>query len=1332
MTTKKTNRKIKLSFFSLMLAIAMLLSFNFPFAYSLANNISYAADTSSESSSYSYKAEVDKYEFTTNQFSTSNSDTSSAINNGKVDISGHQDLISYVTNNKDTRVYYPIVKFNGISTQKDIRDTIDNLADVDTADNFGGMIVANNYRVAKKNYQSTYKTITKDATELKVVYLMITQGSDTEEQHIEKINALKTKVEKLNEVLGYTGENLRYAVINQHESTYDGSDYTYIGTDTEDYSDIKTEATSDPVTQEASLSEFDITKYSLYFRRNFEWEENKLYLYTSTKSSGTSTLSLTNNSYYAVSVWVYTAGDATATIELTGTNFDATITGISTEGKWVQYYLFIASRPQDSTSINIRLYYGDTYGVTGKNNMSDYGSADNDYLTTLLKGAVFFDNLNFYTIDYTDFVNRTINGFVPNTIAKKYLASTITDITAIENNKEATLATEIVDGKEVTHFDHYTPYAKYTNYDELSAVDTYVARYSRGDWEMTGGFDLSFDTYNGLETNGLVYGYNETEINTLNFNSYQSNLTYPFSLYMPRYSSGTTWLTDAEKNIYRTTYKNGALSVKGVKESETFDEYERVVLDELGNVVQEEQIIDGETKKVDKKETVHNSTFSADSTIIELKNTSSYELGVVSPALLVPASAVYRISVWAYSSDKEATATAKLFSTIQTKTSSVYGELVLATKSVTDFEYNSNNTNGWKEIVLYVKANPTATQRVNLALISSKNTTVYFDNIKVEAVTSSSFVSSDGINLSTYGVLSSNVTNGNFNSFSVSAEDDTATYPYTADSWTVVSNGTSDGVVRGVISTTNDYEAVVPARDKKGNIDYYDQEKIFVDGGIEKYDDNGTIITLEYGVNYLKDYAGKYIKATTIKEMFGNQEVPKTVININGSDVELTRENVFAVSLPDTADEEQSKFLMRSSSITFSSNKLYKLTFQVWFGTDFEGNFVSKLTNGTSDDAKTITALSLKTNDSTHPVAQGKWQTFTIYVRTGNTSASMPLLIGAENSKGTMFIQKVDYIEISEKTYGNVTKSIDEQYNDEYKYACDYGFDVVTPSGEVQVKRFVDLKNNNFANHSQKADENQIYEAYGYSLETKPESASYTQGQIGVVDLNTGFTYGETTNTGAVLNDNTDAKTALLLVNTHDTDYTVAKSVFNNTIDSKKYVKVTVDILTSEFAEDNGLSIVAEGFEAQFTDVSSNGEWKTYTFYLRTGDTSIGTFALTYSLGKSENSYKGWAMLSNMQLVELTEDEYKTATTAEGISEDKTVVIKSLAKEESSSTDEDKKSESESNFSWQLFFYVLSSILLVGSLVVALVAVIIKRKHKGTPQDKETPSQKSKTEGGIQ
>ena len=731
MTIKKTNHKSKFNFFSLVLAIAMLLSFNFPFAYSLANNVSFAADSSSEETTYTYKAEVDQYEFSTNQFSISNSDTSSSINSGKVDISARQDLISYVTNNKDSKIYYPIVKFNGITLQKEERDNIDNLSDIDTADNFGGMIVTNDYRVAKKNYKSTYNTVVKDDEELNVVYLLITQGSNTEAEHLEKIAELKTKVAKLNEVLGYTSTNLRYAVINQHESTYDGSDYTYIGTDTEDYSSIKTEASSDPVTAEESLAEFDITKYSLYFKRDYEWEENKLYLYTSTKSSGTSTLSLTNNSYYAVSVWVYTAGDATATLELTGTNFDAVVSGISTEGKWVQYYLFIATRPQDATSVNIRLYYGDTYGVTGKNKkMSDYGSEENHYLANRLSGAVFFDNLNLYTINYTDFINQTINGFAPNAIAKKYIASTISDITTIQNNKQAVLKTEIIDEKEVVSLDHYT-YSTYNNDAELSVVDTYVDRFGATNW-VNPTFDPTLQSLADQETDDLVYEAGEAEIDSLNFDTYLSNNAYPFSYYMPRYSAGTTWLTDAEKAVYRNLYANGSLTAKVVKEAETFPEYERVVLDELGNVVQEEQIVDEQTQKVDKKETVRNNTFGENNEILELKNTSSYDLGVVSCALFVPTAAVYRVSVWAYSEDSEATATARLFSAIKTKSASVYGQLITASNTATDFEYNSNSTNGWKEIVLYVKGNPVASQFVYLTLLASKNTTVYFDNIKVE------------------------------------------------------------------------------------------------------------------------------------------------------------------------------------------------------------------------------------------------------------------------------------------------------------------------------------------------------------------------------------------------------------------------------------------------------------------------------------------------------------------------------------------------------------------------------------------------------------------------
>ena len=77
----------------------------------------------------------------------------------------------------------------------------------------------------------------------------------------------------------------------------------------------------------------------------------------------------------------------------------------------------------------------------------------------------------------------------------------------------------------------------------------------------------------------------------------------------------------------------------------------------------------------------------------------------------------------------------------------------------------------------------------------------------------------------------------------------------------------------------------------------------------------------------------------------------------------------------------------------------------------------------------------------------------------------------------------------------------------------------------------------------------------------------------------------------------------------------------------------------------------------------------------------------------------------------------------EEIKNSKTVAIKSLKTDSSTTDAHDETNENE--FAWATFFLVLSSVLLVVALVIALLSVLIKRKAKKNDTD-------SASNGGIE
>lgn len=1358
----KISQKLKTSILSVFLAVAMMFSANFSSIFALTNYARYASATETI-----YSAKTEK----TFDFKSSDSLTTHYDGIGENYYINRNAEMLDAFNHVKNKVYFPIVKYNGFTTLKSERDelTSDQLNE-DTADNYYGVISTNNYQVAHKEYEDklfeTVKVTTienagtpdqKTTVENRnVVYITVEKKSgETDSDYSTRLDSIQEVLNTINNNIDATSSTQLYKILDTKADNYDSSDYSSISTDSDAYSVISKDFENQTL---GSDETFNVSDYQYSNKKVFEYQENKLYINT------TSSISLTNNSYYVVSVWVYTAGvDTTATIAVTGTNLNAKIENISTNGLWVQYYLFIETKAIDSTNATISLYYGDDNGVTGLRSLQSYkngqitGSNEDNYKDITLTGTVAFDQLKIHQINQEEYVNQTINGHTIENVAKAHLASQYqNDITLIKNNQKATEITEGEGSSATTRYD-YT-YVSYTNISQLYSSASYSARVAVPSIEKGDG---TFQSLNGKTNADLIYKFNNTT--ELDFDTYKKNNDKMFSYYVPRYSDDSSkTLTLAQKNAYRERYNstssssytaeeiekygNSQLWASVVAEKDAFKGFEKEKYDELGNLIE----IDGEDdeKVADTIKDYHNNTFisssNEDNYILKLENKSSYELGITTTAIAVPVNAFYRVSVWAYSEDKNAVATAKLFSTLKERTTSELGTQLLTTATATEFEYNSNSTNGWKEISFVVKGNPHQDCKIYLSLIASANDTVYFDQIRVENISSSNYTSgSNSLDLSSKAVLTSNVTNGLFTNIKTDSADPINTYPYSSNSgWTVDSDVTGDNVIHGIISTNEDTfeDLKVPAYNDEGELDYYDQNYITYQSGKYHYTENGADQELIYGDNYLIDQNGKFVRTTTLSEMFHTNKVPQTTINdilqgmgYDGFDDDdnevLPDSNVYAVYLPKATEEgeENPSFLLKSNNMSsFSSGSVYKITFQAWIADNFDGKLTAKLVY----DSKTISDISIDIS-SDSSINRNKWHTFTFYLRSGNTSRSgISLQLGAEESKGTLFFQNVNYTTLSEKTSGNKTISVDEQFDALINQYPTIDKQNSIEFGNIKYVRFIDLNDNDFTMHSTQVNkETGIYDSYSYTLASKGDDDKYTQGTVGVIKTSDNPTF-KFNDADVVVgsNDNAPTDTALLLKNEKTTDYTYVNSIFSNTLSSKKYYKLTFFVKTSDM-EEKGLTVIANGInddsqkfeKINTTSHTDNNGWKQYTMYISVGSSSISSFSLSFKLGTNdENSYTGWALISAINLEEIEEDVYTEDTEKEEIKNDDSIVIKQLKVEETDEEDEDKN-----EFNWATFFLVFSSLLLVVSLTVALVAVAIKRKTKKNPVD-------SANNGGIE
>ena len=1374
----KQIKKLKSNALSIIMAIAMMLSANFSSICTMAN---YARYTSRVANAI-YNAKTEK----SFNFASSDSLTTSVTGNSSSYVIDRDasiiDAFSHVKNGE----YFPIVKYNGFSALSEFRSsdkfTADQLKEADPTDNYYGVISTDEYQVARKDYKKDGNNFVFETTQrttgegsdsttetVNVVYVSASKKSgESDESFATRVTELKALIASINKV-----DETYYIYLDTNTTTnerYDSNDYASINTDSDAYETITADF-KDKKLNPADEKAIDTKDYKFYNKKTYEFVENTLAI----KTNGT--ITLTNNSYYVVSVWVYTAGpDTTATLAVTGTNLNAKIENISTNGLWVQYYLFIETPAQDSTNITVNLYYGDNNGVTGTRSLQSFvstydGTTEEHYKTNTITGTVAFDQLKIDSINQFEFVNQTINGYKITDIAKANLSDDYKEnITTIKNNKKATATTvknEETNKDETSYTYEYATFAS-NDLSNLAKSSTYSARFYNS--SVAGGYSADFQNLNGKTNADLVYNFNTAS--TLDYNTYLANGTNKmFSYYMPRYTAddNTTVLTTSAKQAYRERYQNSnvdytteeltkygtsQLWATVVAEDTEFEGYEKDKYDEFGNKVENE---DKETEKI---ENVHNNTFVTNpgdtNYILKLENKSSYNLGLTSTPITMPASSYYRVSVWAYSTNKEAIATAKLFTTVNERNSAQFGTLVLASATATDFEYNSNSYNGWKEIVFAVQGNPYQTCNLYLSLLASENDTVYFDNIKVENISSSSYSSaSNKLNLADKAVLTSKVTNGLFNNITVSNADPITTYPYAASSWTIDSKSSSESVVSGVVNTNEVLfkTQLVPAYNAEGELDYYDQNYITLQNDGYHYVKDNADILLKEGVNYLVDYKGDFVKTTTLDKMFDTTTIPVTTINdilkaegLPGyaSNYNLPDSNVYAVYLPEPTEEDADNpsFLLKSSNISsLSSNSVVKLTFQVWIGANFNGKVVANLVY----DSKNITNFELDIDNGNTNIATETWQTFTIYIRTGNTSrSSISLQLGATESTGTLFFQNVNYSTLSEKTNGSQKISVNDQFDTLVKNHPTFASqNTVNNDGMVKHVRFVDLHNNNFTMHStQKDTDTYLYDSYSYTLPKKEDKDEFTQGTVAVVETGSAPAFKfDGQDVTVPTNPNTTINTALLLKNEETTDYTVANSLFNTTLSTKKYYKITFFVKTSDMGE-KGLKVTPNGtglterFEnINTTSVTENGGWEQYTMYVSVGASSISNFSLSFTLGTNDkNSFEGWALVSNITLTEIEETEYTTDTEKDEIKNDDNVIIEQLKVEEE---EKDETTEEEKNkFQWATFFLVLSSVLLVVALVIALVAVLLKKKAKKNALDAAAnggiESSKEQETGGIE
>lgn len=1157
--------------------------------------------------------------------------------------------------------------------------------------------------------------------------------------------------------------NIKYTLYYKYRAI-SGSEKIVYTTDSKSdtYSVIKTDATdflaSDyelitPLDKNGNPDKNYVEGKNLYYKK-IRIEGTEVYenydQVTTYKYSSSSSISLSPNSYYVISFYVYTNGTYNKTIydtdgktvkevltspmeasfylEDTKASIESTkIENISTLGKWQKHYMFVATNSLLSSTVKLHMFMGDEKSILGTQSKT---------LETAT-GSVLFDDIKVTKINLTDYNKLSIDD-------KKVLSTTLKDEADAE--KDA-----LDEGGNKIYIDEYKNVIKVTvpatKINDTISVwnDTYGNTFDK-----MYNFDNMTDYFSNIKFNNadLVDGY------TIPEDLWQMYISRDVS------GQGNNYLLSQ----YQTAYKNGKLSVSVIDEKDIFE-------DKKDKEEEKEPEID--TDKPDEKDEdvkFIESTFIDNNKVLKLENTSrQLSLGLISNYFEVKQGEYYRLTVWIYSPDKEATATLSVNSILKTSTTQSNGSLLKSNASVSAniIEYKDTQINeyGWIPITFHIEGNSLHSQKCYLVLTADKNSTIYFDNISIEKITSSTYdTANSDSDTTTYclsltpssSVMSAGVTNGFFNNITVSNNYNGTidhTTPRTAESWTINKNST--GIIAGVVPTSSEYLA-------------YGEDTFYF-----KYNNNDNLSS---------------IKNSSLKN------------------------NIYAIYAPDSInhplDEEyktysghKNVYSINSTAISLSASSTYKLSFDFLKGFEFKGSVFANIYTGSIKDENLISSIIV---DDTN-IIDDIWNNYAFYIST-DTSSTIYIEIGIKSATGTCFIRNVSNVKQT-KTLDTIRDEIisdsDNSSNDK---------DLFNKSSFDGIK-FIDLNAFEFSIHSEeKVESSNTYSSNEYnsdvyatskfttgqtgiavaSFYTSSESSSYTvtidkveyyiksftdndgnitykmfsdsnykdevktlNGKSVSVDAfnkviigtenSTEYSIIETKKTNytytfeddislnnvlidaAELNNNYSDK-VMILANSYSTDYTLATPKFSTSLNKTAFYVLKVYVKTSSFDDDFGLNIDLDSSisrkwtnidttNSKYDDLRDENGFVCYQILISTNTSSISTFNVKFSLGNEKSTGTGYAIIADVELqtfvTEKLFNEY--SSNYEDVNKDSNdTVIKSYfgavgtsdEKKDETTTEE---KEDEASARWATFFYIFSSLLLGIVLIIALVATLIKK-----------------------
>lgn len=355
-----------------------------------------------------------------------------------------------------------------------------------------------------------------------------------------------------------------------------------------------------------------------------------------------------------------------------------------------------------------------------------------------------------------------------------------------------------------------------------------------------------------------------------------------------------------------------------------------------------------------------------------------------------------------------------------------------------------------------------------------------------------------------------------------------------------------------------------------------------------------------------------------------------------------------------------------SSTYAVPADGTYKVTFYAKLS--YNTNFAEvKVLNDTTTIGKLI-------------VTSKEWTQYSVYIKNGSTSSnvSFALSLGTEDKPQTGHAFFDNFISTSTE------EDVYAIEKDAKTVVCDLAEEYFLISGDVV---------------------NGVATPYRYTgTNNSTEDNSIVAGIISASNNELGLD---------LTSDDEKSDNRLVIYSPNDTYYSFTSHT-SYTFSASSYYVVSVTLKTINIAQDDenknldsdknvipyGVFIELSGLNAKSKAITQTDDYITYKFFVKTSDTET-TSNISISLGAEQALTRGAVAVSNIAVVDSTEDEYKE-NTAE--IDDTVACAVDL-----SNGEDDSKDESTSSSRPQLELIDIAGIVIVVALLVAIIGTIIRQ-----------------------